>query len=86
MSESVPLNQDPILVLIINDVHIPAIEPEVDTRYAHAVVDILDPLRVCRSVHIRLVYDVLIGLQIEGARDVLELILDRSLKNLVFTD
>ena len=47
MSESVPLDQDPILVLIINDVHIPAIEPEVYSSYAHAVVDILDPLRVC---------------------------------------
>jgi hypothetical protein len=86
MSESVPLNQDPILVLIINDVHIPTIEPEVDSSYAHAVVDILDPLRVSRSVHIRLVDDVLIGLKIEGPRDVLELILDGSLEDLVFTD
>lgn len=86
MSESVTLNQDPILVFIINDVHIPGIEPEVDTRYTHAVVDVLDPLRVSRSVHIRLVDDVLIRLKIEGARNVLELILDGSLKDLVFTD
>ena len=44
MSESVSLNQNTILVLIINEIRIGCIKPEVDTRYAHAVVDILDPL------------------------------------------
>ena len=44
MSESVSLNQNTILVLIINEVRIGGIKPKVDTRYAHTVVDILDPL------------------------------------------
>lgn len=86
MSESVPLNQDAILVLIINKICIGGIKPEVDTRYAHTVINILDPLRVSRSVHIRRVDDELVGLQIQGARDVLELILDGSLEDLVFAD
>ena len=86
MSESVSLNQNTILVLIINEIRIGGIKPEVDTRYAHAVVDILDPLRVSRSVHIRRVDDELVCLQIQGARDVLELILDGSLEDLVFAD
>ena len=64
MSESVPLNQDTILVLIINKIRIGGIKPEVDTRYAHTVIDILDPLRVSRSVHIRRIDDELVGLQI----------------------
>ena len=86
MSKSVALNQDTILVLIINEVRIGGIKPKVDTRYAHTVVDILDPLRVSRSVHIRRVDDELVCLQIQGARYVLELIFDGSLEDLVFAD
>ena len=84
MSQGVAFYKNSIFVFVINDIIVTIIHSKVNSRDVDAAINVLDPLRVGRSVHVCLVNNVLVGFQVERAWNVLQLILGRFLEYLIF--